>query len=262
MANSKKKDVNFYRRVPRKYKNIIEKSVIRYSEEADQYDNHRFISEKGKFFHEIDMEAFFSILGDISGKRILDVAAGTGRLSLELAKKGAQVIALDVTYDMLLEAKKKFSPGMNIFFCNADGRKLPFKDNSFDVITCIRFTHLVSKEDMIDFISEMKRVLKPGGYVIIQFGNKTREIFIGFLEEFLHSVIKKEYKRTTYYPKDYRYLFKDMKIVRKIGIGFTGLELVARLSKSLAMNINLIGRIFPFMYLTKKIIIQAYKNDH
>jgi len=54
---------------------------------------------------------------------------------------------------------------------NLDASSLPFKDASFDVVTSIAmFHHLPTKKDRLNFLKEVRRVLKPGGISVIKFG--------------------------------------------------------------------------------------------
>jgi len=107
-------------------------------------------------------------LGDVKDKKILDVGAGTGRLSLRLAERGAEVTALDVSEEMLNMLKQKvkkhtFSKGMT--FVVADAESLPFPDNSFDIITAAFL--IVHLKNLKHFFAESYRVLKPGGLLAI-----------------------------------------------------------------------------------------------
>lgn len=102
------------------------------------------------------------ILGDVSGKKILDAGAGTGRLSVLLSKKGADVTALDVSEEMLEVLHKK---NRKIITVVGDAESLPFSENSFDmVVAAFLIVHL--KEPKY-FFDEAYRVLKDGGYLFV-----------------------------------------------------------------------------------------------
>ena len=96
------------------------------------------------------------------GERVLDLAAGTGTSSAALSKTGAQVVALDFSAGMIAEGRKRHP---NIEFIEADAEKLPFGDNEFDAVT-ISFG-LRNVNNPKQALSEMYRVLKPGGRVVI-----------------------------------------------------------------------------------------------
>jgi demethylmenaquinone methyltransferase/2-methoxy-6-polyprenyl-1,4-benzoquinol methylase len=99
----------------------------------------------------------------VEGARALDVACGTGDLSLVLdAAGGAQVIGLDFCRPMLEIARRKAADGSRrIPFVEGDALRLPFADESFDVVTiAFGLRNLAGVEDGLQ---ELKRILKPGG---------------------------------------------------------------------------------------------------
>lgn len=97
-----------------------------------------------------------------AGERILDIAAGTGTSSAALAKHGARVVAVDFSPGMVAEGRRKHK---SIEFIEANAEKLPFGDNEFDAVT-ISFG-LRNIQDPKVALSEMYRVLKPGGRLVI-----------------------------------------------------------------------------------------------
>jgi len=98
--------------------------------------------------------------------RILDVATGTGKQAFAFAKKGHEVVGIDLSKHMLKVAVKK-NKYENVRFQVADATKLPFEDNRFDV-SCVSF----ALHDMIltvreKTLKEMRRVTKTNGTIII-----------------------------------------------------------------------------------------------
>lgn len=104
------------------------------------------------------------------GGYALDVCCGTGMLSMELAKAtGAtgNVVGLDFSENMLSVARenvKEFSLKENIRFIQGNAMELPFDDNTFDCATV--GWGLRNVPEIITAVSEMARVVKPGGKVI------------------------------------------------------------------------------------------------
>jgi demethylmenaquinone methyltransferase/2-methoxy-6-polyprenyl-1,4-benzoquinol methylase len=101
-----------------------------------------------------------------NGSKILDIATGTGKQAFAFAKKGYEVIGIDLSEAMLKIAHKKNKYG-NVKFEVADATDLPFEDNRFDV-SCVSF----GLHDMPLFIrekalKEMARVTKTKGMIVI-----------------------------------------------------------------------------------------------
>jgi SAM-dependent methyltransferase len=99
--------------------------------------------------------------------KALDIATGTGEFARALAPKVGAVVGLDAT-DAMLEQGKKFikQAGIsNISFKKGVVQDIPFADASFDIVACrYAFHHFADPKPVI---SEMVRVCKPGGHVII-----------------------------------------------------------------------------------------------
>jgi len=98
--------------------------------------------------------------------KVLDEAAGTGALSLELAKRGYKTYATDISQDMMgkLQAKAK-ERGVNISPVLANSNnKLPFEDSSFAAIVTASANRYIT--DLDTFLRETHRVLNKGGYFV------------------------------------------------------------------------------------------------
>lgn len=95
------------------------------------------------------------------GSKILDVCCGTGDIAIALNAKGCEAIGLDFSPAMLEVAKKKCPEG--IAWIQGNAMDLPFEDNSFDS-ACISFG-LRNTPDYEKVLSEMKRVVRPGGII-------------------------------------------------------------------------------------------------
>ncbi|WP_395658557.1 class I SAM-dependent methyltransferase [Nocardioides sp.] len=96
------------------------------------------------------------------GQRVLDVAAGTGNASVPAARAGADVVASDVTAE-LLEVGRRSAPDLDIDWRQDDAQALPYDDGSFDaVISCVGAMFAPRHQDAAD---ELVRVLRPGGRV-------------------------------------------------------------------------------------------------
>jgi len=106
-----------------------------------------------------------------SSSRILDVACGTGDLSLTLFENtGARVVGTDFCRPMLEIAARKTSDPIPLI--EGDALNLPFRDGAFDVVTiAFGLRNLASVEGGL---AELRRVLKPGGWVaVLEFSRPT-----------------------------------------------------------------------------------------
>jgi SAM-dependent methyltransferase len=102
------------------------------------------------------------------GAAILDVGAGTGRVTLRLTALGFRTIALDPAQGMLDTLRAK-AAGQPIPIVRADGARLPFPRSSFDAVVLSRILYLIS--DWRDVLREVTRVLAPGGPLLHEWGN-------------------------------------------------------------------------------------------
>lgn len=100
-------------------------------------------------------------LGDITGKKVLDVGCGAGEASVYFAKQGADVTASDLSLGMLGVVNKLADRhGVKVKTAQATAEVLPFPDDYFDVVYTGNLLHHV---DLEKTLGEMRRVLKPGG---------------------------------------------------------------------------------------------------
>nr|WP_255679999.1 methyltransferase domain-containing protein [Methanosarcina sp. DH2] len=100
------------------------------------------------------------------GSRILDIATGTGQQAFAFAKKGYEVIGIDLSEAMLDVAKKK-NKFKNAKFEVADATNLLFEDNSFDVSSISFALHDMPLSIREKVLKEMVRVTRPEGIIVI-----------------------------------------------------------------------------------------------
>ena len=112
------------------------------------------------------------------GMRVLDVGAGTGNASLPAAEAGADVTASDLTPELLDAGRARVADNaLMIDWVEADAEKLPFEDESFDVVmSCIGAMFAPHHQTVAD---ELVRVCRPGGTIALL--NWTPEGMIGGL---------------------------------------------------------------------------------
>src|SRR6266566_3325988 len=99
-----------------------------------------------------------------AGARLLDVACGTGVVSVTAARLGARVTGLDLTPELLEVARENASiAGVDVEWREGDVEQLPLADAAFDVVAS-QFGHMFAPRAKVA-IGEMLRVLKPGGTI-------------------------------------------------------------------------------------------------
>lgn len=131
-------------------------SIKGYNLAAKRYD------DKQTYLNSFEQNRLVPLLGDVKGKKVLDVGAGTGRLAVQIANMGALVTATDVSENMLEVLKRKSTKVATVV---QDAETLDFSDNEFDiVIAAFLIVHLRSPKRFFD---EAYRVLKDGGKLIV-----------------------------------------------------------------------------------------------
>jgi ubiquinone/menaquinone biosynthesis C-methylase UbiE len=100
---------------------------------------------------------------DFTNKNVLDVACGTGNFTNKLYRMGANVIGIDTSFELLKKAKlNNYRNEIKYIHCSVE--TLPFKNESFDVVTVLSAWHWFNRDKANN---EIFRVLKQGGYLII-----------------------------------------------------------------------------------------------
>ena len=105
------------------------------------------------------------------GWRALEIGCGPGRLMRPMARHFVEIHGVDVSDEMIALAKDKLRDIPNAFPHHGDGSTLPqFADDSFDFIYSYAvFQHIPTREVVYQYLREIRRVLKPGGLVRLQF---------------------------------------------------------------------------------------------
>lgn len=99
------------------------------------------------------------------GSRVLDVATGTGDLAIELARRGVEVVGSDFSDEMLNVARRKAGGRDRLRFEHGNALELPYGDDEFDAATVGFGARNFS--DLDRGLSEMARVVRPGGRVVV-----------------------------------------------------------------------------------------------
>jgi SAM-dependent methyltransferase len=134
--------------------------------DADDYHD-----EHGEFLGTADFvwsperlhEADARLLGDVRGRRVLEVGCGAAMCSRWLAAHGALPVAFDLSAGMLRHARHgAAATGIDVPLVQADAQHLPFPDDAFDIVFTA-FGAIQFVADSARVMSEAARVLRPGG---------------------------------------------------------------------------------------------------
>jgi SAM-dependent methyltransferase len=112
----------------------------------------------------LNTPAFLAVLPSVEGLSGLDVGCGEGSNTRQLARLGARMHAVDIAPTFIRHAQAtEASDPLGIVFQTGDGMALPFADFSFDFVTA--FMSLMDMPDQERVLSEIQRVLRPGGFL-------------------------------------------------------------------------------------------------
>lgn len=142
---------------------------------ASKYDVMNDVMSFG--IHRLWKRTMIELTGARKGQKALDLAGGTGEIAMKVAKRvgdSGHVVLSDINSSMLEEGKKRvINSGFinNISFELINAEEIPFPDHSFDLVT-ISFG-LRNVTDKLKALKEMKRVIKPGGRLVVMEFSKT-----------------------------------------------------------------------------------------
>lgn len=176
----------------------LEKYYNKFNEEK------RLTRRHGQVEYLTSMRYIHAYLEDMERPAILDVGAGTGRYSVQLAEEGYDVTAVElVRYNLgILKSKKSRVKAFQGTALNLSR----FQDNSFDMVLLFGpMYHLFTKEDKVKALREASRVVKPEGVVLVAYCmNEYSVLTYGFKENHI-----KECLADSRYTKDYHCICRE-----------------------------------------------------
>lgn len=135
---------------------------------ADHYDSfaqsYSRANESGLFNAHYERPAMIELAGDVHGRRVLDAGCGSGALSEALRARGAIVAGFDSSPAMLELARERLGEDADLQVADIS-LPLPFADGAFDDVVVSLVLHYL--KDWTAPLSELRRVLKPGGRLLL-----------------------------------------------------------------------------------------------
>ena len=147
---------------------------------------------------------------------ILDIASGTGDISKLISKEypNTNIFMSDINYEMLDEGRNRAideSFSRNCHFCQLSGEELPFKDNTFDVITVgFGLRNFTDKEKGL---KEMKRCLKKNGkLLVLEFSKPINPVFSKIYDWYSFNILPKLGSLLANDSNSYQYLAESIRM--------------------------------------------------
>ena len=147
---------------------------------------------------------------------ILDIASGTGDISKLISKEypNTNIFMSDINYEMLDEGRNRAideSFNKNCHFCQLSGEELPFKDNTFDVITVgFGLRNFTNKEKGL---KEMKRCLKKNGkLLVLEFSKPINPVFSKIYDWYSFNILPKLGSLLANDSDSYQYLAESIRM--------------------------------------------------
>jgi SAM-dependent methyltransferase len=135
-----------------------------------KFTGERFLpNEAGDMWAE-HWHRYHYVLPYVADKRVLDVACGEGYGSALMSKVASHVAGVDVAHEAVAHASHTYAARSNLEFVEASCTKLPFPDAAFDVV--VSFETIEHIAGQIEFLDEIKRVLRADGVLIVSSPNK------------------------------------------------------------------------------------------
>ena len=121
-------------------------------------------------------EEFVDRLNIVAGMKVLDVACGTGNTAIPAARKGAQVIGVDIAPNLLEQARRRAAvQGLTVSFDEGDAESLPYADAQFDLVISMFGGMFAPRPEQV--AAELTRVCRSGG--VVAMANWTPGSFAG-----------------------------------------------------------------------------------
>lgn len=141
--------------------------------EFDRFFQHLDIPDNRAL--QIEFKTLLAFIGDLKGKRVLDLGCGIGRNGLKLAQYADEVIGYDIS-EVAISKANSFAKQLGINNFHAELNNFTnVQSESFDVVLCVNMLHHADSPH--DVLSTIKKILRPGGKLVIFENNPLNPLF-------------------------------------------------------------------------------------
>ena len=155
----------------------------------------RLLSKHGQVEYITTQKYIHACAEKVNAKRLLEVGAGTGRYSVQLAKEGFDVTAVELVEHNLQLLRQKLDGSETITAVQGNATDLSrFPDGGFDITMLLGpMYHLFTFEDKQQALAEAVRVTKPGGYILVSYCmNEPTVVQFVFQKDHLREILETE----------------------------------------------------------------------
>jgi len=193
-----------------------------------------------------EVDLFTGILNLSHKQRILDLCCGQGRHSLELTRRGFNLVeGIDRSHYLIQKAKDyKKKEGLNVKFREGDARKLPYLPDTFDVVMLLgnSFGYFETIQDDMRVLKEVFRVLKPWG-------------------RFLIDVTDGGYLREHFQPRSWEWIDKKHFVCRERSLSLDKQKLISRELVSHVEKGIIADQFYAERLYTRESLIEILKKE-
>ncbi len=246
----------------RSLEDLKHRLVKTYDDKAKHYDTDRAVNDATRYYFANSYRTIESVMDQPRRDSVhVDMPVGTGKFLLHLRQRGYthRMIGVDIAAGMLgVCADESEESGAELNLSMGDAYRLPLPDNCVDIFTCLRLTHLLPKSTWPQIIAEIRRVLRPGGQLIIEMRNMMRGVTCQMLVSAFRSR-RETHPHTFVSPPEASKLFAAWSDVRMQGMGLDGTSTLSRILPPVSKGLHLLEALSPVRYLSKTLLVQARK---
>jgi ubiquinone/menaquinone biosynthesis C-methylase UbiE len=156
---------------------------------ADSYTNNSFFS----YFFDRRLQIVFDFLENCNRATVLDVGCGAGMMAKYSIERNFEFFGVDISEKMIETCIDRFGHLSSTHFSVGKLQNLEFPDAFFDVVLCMGALEYVERDEIDRAVSEMSRVLKPDGLLVMSLMNE--KSFFTWNRKIKNSIFKKLFGR-------------------------------------------------------------------